>query len=212
MRSATKSKMAKIQNYGREHGEECPYKLNMVERLIWDTFSVKPEEYMKDLNMKWCREKHQLERGQQSSAFAMTIDSESGSSADVSLTQGFESASRSNILESTAAIGVSSWQEPITFGTGREVAPLPAMSFVRPNLEPTVAQTSSGVVQDSGYPHATPGMGYQGPCQGPYTPMHARNAGEVEQWLHSVSSSGDLEDVSVVQNKRQGLDLIHCVI
>ncbi|XP_035896629.1 uncharacterized protein LOC118505218 isoform X2 [Anopheles stephensi] len=59
MRSATKSKMTKIQNYVREHGEDCPYKLNLVERLIWDTFSVKPEEYMKDLNLKLWREKQQ---------------------------------------------------------------------------------------------------------------------------------------------------------
>uniref|UniRef100_A0A182J2N0 Uncharacterized protein n=1 Tax=Anopheles atroparvus TaxID=41427 RepID=A0A182J2N0_ANOAO len=173
----------------------------MVERLIWDTFSVNPEDYMRDLNMKWWREMHQLERGQQSSAFPMTIDSESGSSADVSLTQGFESASRSNILESTSAVGGSSWQEPITFGMGREVTTLPAQSFLRPDLEPIVAQASCGVGQDSGYPHATPGMDYQGPYQGPYTPMHARNAGEVEEWLNSASSSGVLEDVSVAQNK-----------
>ncbi|XP_050091482.1 uncharacterized protein LOC126575036 [Anopheles aquasalis] len=61
MRSATKSKMTKIQSYVRDHGENCPYRLNLVERLIWDTFCVKPEEYMKDLNMKLWREKQQLE-------------------------------------------------------------------------------------------------------------------------------------------------------
>nr|XP_049461086.1 uncharacterized protein LOC120949946 isoform X2 [Anopheles coluzzii] len=84
MRSATKSKMAKIQNYVREHGEDCPYKLNLVERLIWDTFSVKPEEYMKDLNMKLWREK------QQKCAGPSVGDSVSSCSSQLSAEQSFD--------------------------------------------------------------------------------------------------------------------------
>ncbi|XP_049276540.1 uncharacterized protein LOC125760442 [Anopheles funestus] len=90
MRSATKSKMTKVQNYVREHGEDCPYKLNLVERLIWDTFSVKPEEYMKDLNMKLWREKQQANChgviGQQQSA----LDCISPSSSEISTEQSFD--------------------------------------------------------------------------------------------------------------------------
>uniref|UniRef100_A0A182PSF6 Regulatory protein zeste n=1 Tax=Anopheles epiroticus TaxID=199890 RepID=A0A182PSF6_9DIPT len=56
MRSATNRKMLKIQNYVSEVGENCPYQLSMVERLIWDTFIVTPEEYMKDLKVKLSRQ------------------------------------------------------------------------------------------------------------------------------------------------------------
>ncbi|EDO63266.1 AGAP001331-PA [Anopheles gambiae str. PEST] len=84
MRSATKSKMAKIQNYVREHGEDCPYELNLVERLIWETFSVKPDEYMRELNMKMWREK------QQKCAGPTVGDSVSSCSSQLSVEQSFD--------------------------------------------------------------------------------------------------------------------------
>ncbi|XP_053667365.1 uncharacterized protein LOC128716861 [Anopheles marshallii] len=91
MRSATKSKMSKIQNYVREHGEDCPYKLNLVERLIWDTFSVKPEEYMKDLNMKLWREKQQANCGATSGQYQPAVDSAvSPGSSEMSTEQSFD--------------------------------------------------------------------------------------------------------------------------
>uniref|UniRef100_A0A182VVR3 Regulatory protein zeste n=1 Tax=Anopheles minimus TaxID=112268 RepID=A0A182VVR3_9DIPT len=88
MRSATKSKVLKIQNYVREHGEDCPYKLNLVERLIWDTFSVKPEEYMKDLNMKLWREKQQ--ENCEGVQHQLVVDSVSPCTSEMSTEQSFE--------------------------------------------------------------------------------------------------------------------------
>uniref|UniRef100_A0A182QW78 Regulatory protein zeste n=1 Tax=Anopheles farauti TaxID=69004 RepID=A0A182QW78_9DIPT len=115
MRSATKSKMTKIQNYVREHGEDCPFKLNLVERLIWDTFSVKPEEYMKDLNMKLWREKQQTvdfgPSGQQSVA-----DSISSCSSQVSMDQTFDGMGWSNI-GSTGQEGTTAWPSSTTMPT-----------------------------------------------------------------------------------------------
>uniref|UniRef100_A0A182S8S8 Regulatory protein zeste n=1 Tax=Anopheles maculatus TaxID=74869 RepID=A0A182S8S8_9DIPT len=91
MRSATKSKMTKIQNYVREHGEDCPYKLNLVERLIWDTFSVKPEEYMKDLNLKLWREKQQPRAdGTVGPQQQTALDSVSSCSSQMSTEQNFD--------------------------------------------------------------------------------------------------------------------------
>ncbi|XP_052890974.1 uncharacterized protein LOC128299143 [Anopheles moucheti] len=110
MRSATKSKMSKIQNYVREHGEDCPYKLNLVERLIWDTFSVKPEEYMKDLNMKLWREKQQATCGATSGQYQPAVDSVvSPCSSEMSTEQSFDMG----------------WNQPgaTSHNTGENIAP-----------------------------------------------------------------------------------------
>uniref|UniRef100_A0A182NA12 Regulatory protein zeste n=1 Tax=Anopheles dirus TaxID=7168 RepID=A0A182NA12_9DIPT len=97
MRSATKSKMTKIQNYVREHGENCPFKLNLVERLIWDTFSVKPDEYMKDLNLKLWREKQHTANSGAATSQQSAADSVSSCSSQVSMDQTFEALRWSNI-------------------------------------------------------------------------------------------------------------------
>ncbi|XP_058120363.1 uncharacterized protein LOC131284924 [Anopheles ziemanni] len=205
MRSATKSKMAKIQNYIREHGDECPYKLNLVERLIWDTFSVKPEEYIKDLNMKLWREKHQLGLGQPSPM--MAIDSESGSSADVSLVHGFEPTGRSsNALESiTSSAASSPWQDSMSFATGPMSNQTCSRVDANQPMEPiNPSLPGCSVNQDSFYPQSTSGMSYGtylGVSANTQTSTLGRNTNEAGQWHNSVSSSELRVDGAATQSK-----------
>uniref|UniRef100_A0A182MFR1 Regulatory protein zeste n=1 Tax=Anopheles culicifacies TaxID=139723 RepID=A0A182MFR1_9DIPT len=184
MRSATKSKMAKIQNYIREHGEDCPYKLNLVERLIWDTFSVKPEEYMKDLNMKLWREKqHENCEGLQQQ---FAVDSVSPCSSEMSTEQ-------SNDM---------GWNQtgPTCHGTG--LAENSRMSFASMSKENSVLEysnqtaggfygTSSCNQTDQNYgAQPSTSMSYQG------YPSSATN-----QWNSSGLTFEQREDAALHQTK-----------
>uniref|UniRef100_A0A182K0U2 Regulatory protein zeste n=1 Tax=Anopheles christyi TaxID=43041 RepID=A0A182K0U2_9DIPT len=183
MRSATKSKMAKIQSYVREHGEDCPYKLNLVERLIWDTFSVKPEEYMKDLNMKLWREKQQkcvgTPVGQPSAS-----DSVSSCSSQMSAEQSFDMGWTQ--VGTTCHDTGAGWNSTLSFA-GRET------SGVMEDLNRTTAfyPTSSSNQPEQSYgTHQSVEMGYAG-YSGTSTnnALHQRNMEATNQWTSSSTGT-----------------------
>uniref|UniRef100_A0A182PSF7 Regulatory protein zeste n=1 Tax=Anopheles epiroticus TaxID=199890 RepID=A0A182PSF7_9DIPT len=191
MRSATKSKMAKIQNYVREHGEDCPYKLNLVERLIWDTFSVKPEEYMKDLNMKLWREKQQRCAG--------TVgDSLSSCSSQMSTEPSFEAGW--NQAGTTCHDTGTGWNSAMPFAPSsnraNSDAPMEDTNRTGGAFYPTASSSQPGQSYQS---HQSLDMGYSGYSSSTSTngSAHQRTIEPMNQWISATSSSEEQSKMTV---------------
>ncbi|XP_041762601.1 uncharacterized protein LOC121588585 [Anopheles merus] len=185
MRSATKSKMAKIQNYVREHGEDCPYKLNLVERLIWDTFSVKPEEYMKDLNMKLWREK------QQKCAGPSVGDSVSSCSSQLSADQSFDMG-WNQVGTTVHDTGATGWSSASFAAMGREGGVMEDTNRTAP-FYPT--SSTSQPDQSFGPPAQPMEMDYAG-YSGASTSSNVTHLRSLESTTHWPSAGSSSEEQS----------------